>query len=148
MLGALAFVLAVTASGAEVTPSESAMQVRWTAIVRHLPPKPATCFDFARWLCAAEATVAYGHGVPPNTIGCLSLHDGSRILDEYRANRKRCAGAFLTAVKKTREYEVSMRSLAESEGRQLPKPDLSHGAIVRSMSFMAVLSAVFRDALR
>jgi hypothetical protein len=148
-LRALAFLMAVSTAHAEgPTQPQHVIEARWVSVVQRLPARPATCFDLARWLCAAEATSAFGKGREPDTSACLQLHDVGRDLDVSRDNKRRCAAVFTTAIRKTRDYFVSMRALAESEGRHVPKPDLSHRAILRGQPLRALLASVFRDALR
>ena len=148
-LRALAFLVVATVAHAEgPAQPQHIIEARWVSVVKRLPARPATCFDLARWLCAAEATSAFGKGREPDTSACLELHDVGRDLDVSRDNKRRCAAVFTTAIRKTREYLVSMHSLAESEGRHVPKPDLSHRAILRGQPFRALLASVFRDALR
>jgi hypothetical protein len=148
-LRALAFLVVATVAHAEgPAQPQHVIEARWVSVVKRLPARPATCFDLARWLCAAEAVSAFGKGREPDTSACLQLHDVGRDLDVSRDNKRRCAAVFTTAIRKTREYFVSMRALAESEGRRVPKPDLSHGAILRGQPFRALMASVFRDALR
>lgn len=147
-LRVLAFALTLSTS-AHAAPPEWPLQTfedvraEWVRVVTPLPQKPSKCHDFARWLCAAQAVAARSRSQEPNVRGCLAILDDAREMDRSPAKRKWCATSFRGAVIQARRFEAAMHEAGRANGARLPKPDARWRAVVRAMSFMAILANAF-----